>query len=382
MTYESIVHAQDASVGRVAEVLDGIEAAAVAAGPFTAVDAAVAYATKAGVDLLSATLASASPYWSPACKRFLVSIDYGITDPRALNELARLSNAQVRVPNGRAVLANRRLSPPTTFHAKSYLFRTASWSSPSSLVVGSANMTVSALGPGSEVVTRQTWSDRLSARDKTQLRNMQGYLGWFEDAWAAADSLADVLNDYKLRYRLLPTPRGPNEERTAAAKRFAAPPSRTVVAGPLAVQLGAARALWVQTSTLYENRGAGVPGNQLDTPRGTRVFFGFTQADVDKNHRFGTIELQVPGHQAVERSVRFGNNSMDKVNLPIPGRDGPTTYDDAFLIFERAGVGPAGKDLFKVIVTDARGLAARRRQARNAVDVEMHHGGRGFGLFF
>ena len=37
------------------------------------------------------------------------------------------------------------------------------------------------------------------------------------------------------------------------------------------------------------------------------------------------------------RSVRFGNNSIDKVNLPIPGAAGPETYDNGVVHFERTG---------------------------------------------
>ena len=204
---------------------------------------------------------------------------------------------------------------------------------------------------------------------------------WFDDAWSTADLLANVISGYRKRYRQQPVPRGPHEERTSAARKFAAPVNRNVVTGPLAVQLAHAQALWVRTESLYANRGAGNPGNQLDTQRGTRAFFGFTTNMVDKNHIFGDVEIQVPGHRSVSRSVRFGNNLMDKINLPIPGRDGPETYDHSILIFERAGVGTSGLSHFKLTVTDAAGLAARKARANNSIDAQMH-GGREFGLLF
>jgi hypothetical protein len=35
--------------------------------------------------------------------------------------------------------------------------------------------------------------------------------------------------------------------------------------------------------------------------------------------------------------MRFGNNHMDKLNLPIPGELGPPTYENQTLLFERTG---------------------------------------------
>lgn len=95
-------------------------------------------------------------------------------------------------------------------------------------------------------------------------------------------------------------------------------------AAELQEALQSADALWVQTAKLYANLGSGV-GNQLDTPRGTRDFFGFDGDPVPPKTFFGYVQLQVPGHAPESRSVRFGNNGMDKINLPRPGLNGPTT---------------------------------------------------------
>lgn len=139
-----------------------------------------------------------------------------------------------------------------------------------------------------------------------------------------------------------------------------------------------AQTLWVETDRLYANLANGV-GNQLDTPRGTRVFFGFPPDQVDLNTVLGHIELQVPGFEPETRSVRFGNNAMDKVNLPRPGLRGPANYDNSYLIFDRLGTGASELPLFKLTVTDLEGLEARRGSAINVVDLEMS-GGRSYGL--
>jgi HKD family nuclease len=380
MPYAAKVYAQDPGIGRVEEVLSAIAAASSDAGNYTDVDIAVAYASHAGVALLDQRL-SFSSAWPDASKRFLVSIDFGITDPRALARLAGLPNAEVRVPNGPSVLASPRLQPPNTFHTKSYLFRSATWKSPSALVVGSANLTVSALASGSEVVVKQSWTSSLSRSDRRHLSRAKPFLAWFEDAWAAASPLENILGEYQLRYRRRPTPRTPPEERTPATRNYLGSGDDQEVTGALTVQLAAAKALWFRTETLYHNRGIGKPGNQLDTPRGTRVFFGFAPEKVSKNHIFGNVYIRVAGYSSVTRSVRFGNNEMDKVNLPIPGTGGPESYDDAYLIFERADMSKGGLPQFALTVTDKNGLDARVQAAANSVNLSMTSG-REYGLLF
>ena len=189
-----------------------------------------------------------------------------------------------------------------------------------------------------------------------------------------------LMSQYKAKRKKLRV-RGAAEETTDAVKKYLADPASSEVTGPLAVQLAAAQALWVKTETLYQNLPARNVGNQLDTPRGTRVFFGFSPAQVARNHVFGNVEIQVVGFASVARSVRYGNNMMDKVNLPIPGRDGPANYDHAVLIFDRAGTGPSALPLFRLSVTDDAGLKARKKAAANHVDLQMH-GGREYGLLF
>lgn len=58
MTYTVDVHAQDASIGRVEEVLAAITAASVDAAAFSHADIAVAYASRDGILLLRDRLQS------------------------------------------------------------------------------------------------------------------------------------------------------------------------------------------------------------------------------------------------------------------------------------------------------------------------------------
>src|ERR1700733_12351596 len=190
MGYSARCYAQDGATGRVGGVLDAIIQAAQAL-PYDTVNAAIAYATKRGVELLNENLVTTG--WAAASKRFLVSIDFGVTEPTALTSLDSLPNTEVRVPNGLRVLARKHLIPPTTFHAKAYMFGVHHKQVPLAVVAGSANMTVSALVTGGEVVTVQTWNDVLTPDDLSHVAEAQQLIKWFEDAWELADPIETVL---------------------------------------------------------------------------------------------------------------------------------------------------------------------------------------------
>ena len=233
--------------------------------------------------------------WENADKRFLISIDYGITEPGALAELASLPNSQLRVPNGLVVLAAHALWPPgNVFHTKSYIFRNNQAAAPLGIAIGSANISVSALATGAEAVAAQAWSGTLSPSETEHLHRARPLLDWFDDAWGAADPLGEVLEDYKSRFKGSRRPQASREDQTSPAQAFIADPGVVDVAGTLAAQLVSAEALWVKTDTLYGNRGEGNPGNQLDTPRGTRVFFGIPATQSPKAS-WDILRFKFPG---------------------------------------------------------------------------------------
>jgi hypothetical protein len=166
MTHTAGAFAQDAATGRIAVIANAIAAAA-ATVPYNLADVAVAYATRRGVELLNRRLDGTG--WTGATKRFLISVDFGVTEPEALAALEALPNAEVRVPNGLVVLASEALRPPSTFHTKAYAFRVSDAASQLALVVGSANITASALATGAEAVIVQTWSGSLSPPERALL---------------------------------------------------------------------------------------------------------------------------------------------------------------------------------------------------------------------
>lgn len=378
MPYEMTVHAQDASSGRVGEVLAALEGAAQAAVPYDHVDIAVAYASAEGVRLLEEAVAG--KYWVESRKRFLVSMDFGFTQPRALTLLSEIANAEVRIPNGSKVLESPSLRPPSAFHPKVFVFRGDQWFKLSALIVGSANLTASALSTGSEVVSRQLWTGSYPTEAWNSREQAKPLLDWFDYSWETADPLIEVIEPYKQRRRALPAPHGPREERTRSTRRYLASADDHAISGSLSVQFAEARTLWVEASSMIKNRGTAA-GNQLNTPRGTRVFFGFDSDHVPRNTTLGSVAIRVEGYSYVPRSIRFGDNGMDIVGLPIPEDNGIDTYEGSYLVFTREMQSVDGQERFTLRPVNAEALSVMRERAHNSVE-HMMRGGRRFGLLF
>jgi hypothetical protein len=67
----------------------------------------------------------------------------------------------------------------------------------------------------------------------------------------------------------------------------------------------------------------------------TRVFFGFPAEDLDRDTFIGHVAIEYGGRLRGDCSLRFSNNSMDVLGLPVPGTEGPPKYDQETLMFER-----------------------------------------------
>jgi hypothetical protein len=372
---------QDPGQGLIGTMLDGIAWAGSDQG-FVSLSAAVAYATWQGATLLIERLQLEDRELQ---KRWLVSLDFGHTEPQALERLAALPDSQVRVPNGRIVLGRGAFSPITAFHPKLYLFaglRRPLRNSNLGLFVGSANLSLSGLVTGGEAGKADRWIAPLTAGEVRDLRGTGRQVAWFERAWQSADPLGAVIDEYR-RLRVFRPRRVwvPPEEKSEANRLFS-PPGGAEVAGDLGVLLRSARALWIETHELNHNLGPGRPGNQLDMTPGTRVFFGLSADRVARNTRLGPVTTQCPGFPAVTKNLRFGNNAMDKLNLPVPGTESPAAgYDNSRLLFERIPAGAGERDLFQLrLLTPAQLVALRRRTVAERRIVMV--GGREYGLLF
>jgi hypothetical protein len=140
-------------------------------------------------------------------------------------------------------------------------------------------------------------------------------------------------------------------------------------------KLATASHLWVNAGYVVKNRGRDRPGNQIDLVRGTRTFFGLNGRKVPKNTMLGEVRIKFGSHLSTT-NMRFANNLMDRLNLPIPEEAGPASYDDEWLLFARR---PDGS--FELTVLDAQGLRAARRKSRDDDTIFKMRGGREYGVY-
>ena len=67
----------------------------------------------------------------------------------------------------------------------------------------------------------------------------------------------------------------------------------------------------------------------------TRVFFGFPAENLSRDTLIGRIAIEFDGYVRADCSLRYSNNSMEVLTLPIPVSQGPPAYDQETLLFER-----------------------------------------------
>jgi hypothetical protein len=84
-----------------------------------------------------------------------------------------------------------------------------------------------------------------------------------------------------------------------------------------------------------KNRGANRPGNQFDLPKGAHVYLGVERVENPKlNSVLAELNIRTPAGAVVERRLRYGNNAMEKLTLPIPEQYGYECYDGKILTFQ------------------------------------------------
>lgn len=329
---------------------------------------AVAYATYVGCEVLADLFATHVQRWGEMRKDWVIAFDYGITEDSALQLLEELPNSTVRIPDATELLRNH-LRPFRKFHPKLYIF-VGERRNEFALFSTSANLTISGLYFNTEHGTTSIWIPPLTKAERQSLRLTK-------DRYLEVDGLiqrAPRLDDELLqRYKSLRNRRKISTEDDDIVQRFAEADS--VQHLRITALLLAARAFWIEVRYVVENRGPGKPGNQIDLQRGSRVFFGFGAGRVPRNTLFGVVFIRHQG-EVVECNMRFGNNYMDKLNLPIPDSPGPAAYDNRTLLFERNSDG-----VFDLKVGTAKEIAEWRMLSIQQGSLFRMRGGREFGVF-
>lgn len=327
----------------------------------TEVQAAVAYATHSGVGEFCNVLDNV-PAWRNARKQWLVGIDYCRSDPSALAHLAAISRSNVRIHDGLFVSARAGCVPRVSFHPKLYVFKR---DGASAVVVGSGNLSQTGLRVGVEAAA----SLRCSADPP-----LQPIIQWFGQMWRAATPLNQIAVAYESRYSAQD-----NRVRPAPVEDDAAPASagtRGQLTPQQLRQLRVCEHLWIQAGNLHENRGAGQPGNQLMLKRNSRVFFGFQARELPTDSAIGQVAIRYGNAERDDCSLRFSNNSMDVLTLPIPGQGGPPAYDQKTLLFTRIGV-----RRYRLELAQNGDVAQWRRRSRTIDAAFSIKGGREWGVF-
>ena len=342
---------------------------ALAEGEFNRIYVAVAYATIGGVKAIEDTFRHQK--WDEIVKQWLVGIDWCRSDPAALVRIATTKASELRIPNGNSLVQTSGCTPRDTFHPKLFLLQ---GESTNAIICGSGNLSANGLLRGCEcgslVIT--TPSDTESTFQFSQL------MQWFDSSWTTATAYEAIRAKYEsICSELVRSSQFVPTEDDAIP---IAPGHRPLRRGLSEAQLRELRTfdhLWIDAGALGGNLGHGVPGNQLDMTRYMRVFFRAPAFDLLPNTKIGAIDLEWDGSICMDRTLKFGDNGMDKLNVPPPGTRGARYYVGKTLLFTRL---PDGRFKFEV------GDASQRRKwksrsLRRGSNYRIGNGRREWGLF-
>lgn len=288
---------------------------------------AVAYTTLSGCRTLFPELErrAGADRWQGIPKTVLTSFDFGLTEPAALSYLIAIPHCSVYVAAA---------APRGVFHPKLYV---ASAGQKRDLLVGSANLTQSAMTVNTEAALLELSADREAIDEQ-----WEGLLA------RAVPLTRERLERYATQWRRRPRPFNPDP----AIKPLPRPGALTsledgVTAGrvdPMAFDN-----FWVQASMSGGSR------SQLELPRLGNRFFGFRFNLYDSRQR--TIGLPVilyDSRQFADRKLTWhGDNRMERMNLPTAAQGGPS-YIGTVVLFRRA---PGGFELHVAPWTSALALS-------------------------
>lgn len=299
-------------------------------------DVAVAYATMRGVDAIVRPFRGVgADIFDRLEKRWLVGIDWCRSDPVALERLSTMPNSSIKIPDGIRTVGKRGCTPVVPFHPKAFILR-----GPEALAIvsGSGNLSENGLTKGHECGSVLLFKAPLSETERALQDAIGNVATWFDAMWGRANRFAAVAARYTEQHDAvenLKSPVATDDDAADTDRTETNAPWRRAVSPERLRQLRAARHFWIEAGNLHENRGPGRSGNQLMMSPMTRVYFGFPATDVPPDTAIGTVSIRYGRDVRGDRSIRFSNNSMDVLTLPVPGDGGPPAYDREPLLFEK-----------------------------------------------
>jgi len=243
----------------------------------------VSYASFSGCKLLHEHLLNAIPTWNNVRKDWLIGIDNGITEPKSLEYLASLPNSTLHIFDAEYLLENN-LQPRQKFHTKLYIFESHD-NHAIGVFSGSANLTLSGLFLNTEQAISAVFQDPFTDDEKHSLDRTYEQKQILESIF---NNNVDFSPELYQRYRKLCEQRQEfvqNEDKRRIPRSLGANNPEFNI--NKAAAIAAASNYWIEIRYVVENLGKGLPGNQIDLQRGSRVFFGFDIGMVPRNTIFG-----------------------------------------------------------------------------------------------
>ena len=295
---------------------------------FRRLRAAVAYATPSGIQLLKNAGACQAAHLT---SEWLVAVDWCRSEPAALDALESSRRSTVRIPSGAHVINSPRCTPRTPFHPKGFLFLGPKRRL---LVSGSANLSRNGLSRGHELDTVIEVRNAKTSAEKKAWKALGRTNKWFRELWRDSTAYPLIANDYRTAHAgSIKEPVPTSDDVTESTGRR----PRTGFSGDDLLKLRSAQHLWIEAGNVSQNRGRGVPGNQIMMRAMTRVFFGVEPRDVSRDTHLITLAMSYQGHISWDRTLRYSNNSMDVLTVPVPGSPtGPPSYDNLTLVLRKA----------------------------------------------
>ena len=267
--------------------------------------AAFAYVTDSGVAQLGTHLGSVLGT-SRQC-RWLFGLDYGRSHPTALRRLGKIGKSKIRIHDGEYVVQSKAFIPRISFHLKTALTLHKT-GQPCKQIVGSGNLSASGLLAGIEAGCVIDYAD-------VDQEHADALMTFLEKTWEESTPLDEVIDGYEAQYKEVIQP------------KLFAPKPKAPQEGP--------ELFWIDVGYVTKNRGPDKPGNQFDLPKGSHVFLGVKKVtNPELNSVLADLNIRTPDGKVVERRLRYGNNAMEKLTLPLPEQRGYECYDGKILTFQ------------------------------------------------
>lgn len=242
--------------------------------------------------------------------RWVFGFDYGRSHPTAIRKLAETGRSEIRIYDGDYVVQSNGFVPRFSYHLKTALTQSEN-GYPCKQIIGSGNLSASGLSSGIEAGCLIDYSQVDQECRNTLLSNL-------ERIWDSSAPLEKVIDEYERKYVVVSKPKVSSMSDSS--------------------DMEATRLFWIDVGYVTKNRGANKPGNQFDLPKGSHTYLGLPEVpNPVLNSQLGELTIQTPSGDAIKRSLRYGNNAMEKLTLPIPERYGYQCYDGKILTFRVDG---------------------------------------------